>query len=75
MRERNGYVYAKVVDNVSMDTIQPMIESMVPFGATVYTDEWLAYNKLHEKHIHGRVNHGPKEFVNQMASTNCIENF
>ena len=54
MRERNGNVYAKVVDNVNMATIQPMIESMVPLGATVYTDEWLAYNKLHEKYIHGR---------------------
>ncbi|TDO23758.1 IS1595 family transposase [Pedobacter duraquae] len=75
MRERNGNVYAKVVDNVSMSTIQPMIESMVPHGATVYTDEWLAYNRLSEKYLHHRVNHGAKEFVNQMASTNGIENF
>lgn len=75
MRERGGNVYAKVVNNVGMGTIQPMIESMVPLGATVYTDEWLAYNKLHEKYIHQRVNHGAKEFVNQMASTNGVENF
>ena len=48
---------------------------MVPEGATVFTDEWLAYNRLHEKYDHKRVNHGAKQFVNEMAHTNGVENF
>lgn len=75
MRERNGNVFATVVENVGRESLETVIETMVPLGATVYTDEWLAYNRLSEKYNHHRVNHGAKEFVNKMASTNGVENF
>jgi len=75
LRERDGNVYAKVIDDVKRLTLVPIIEEMVPESATVYTDEWRSYNRLYEKYNHQRVNHGAKEFVNRMAHTNGVENF
>ncbi|SDS84178.1 ISXO2-like transposase domain-containing protein [Mucilaginibacter mallensis] len=75
LRDKDGHVYAQVVNDVGRKTIEDIIDKMVPAGATVYTDEWLSYNRLHEKYNHKRVNHGAKQFVNEMAHTNGVENF
>lgn len=75
MKERSGKVKAMVVPNTKIDTIQPLVENNVKPGVTVYTDEWWAYSNLQSKFDHKRVNHGAKEYVNQMAHTNGIENF
>src|SRR5665213_1819950 len=39
------------------------------------TDEYSGYNDLKHIHTHYKVNHGAKEYVNEMAHTNGIENF
>lgn len=75
MRERNGNVVAQVVVDTKQATIQPIIEQAIPMGSVLFTDEWTAYNKLHLRFDHSRVNHGAKQYVNFMAHTNGIENF
>jgi transposase-like protein len=75
MIERDGNLITKVVPDTKQDTVEPIINTHVKKGANVYTDEWHAYNNLGENYNHQRVNHGAKEYVNFMASTNSIENF
>lgn len=75
MRERGGNVVAQVVDDTKSKTILPIIEGTITIGSEVYTDEYNAYNSLSKNYTHLRVNHGAKEYVNQMAHTNGLENF
>ena len=46
MLERGGDVMTKVVPNVRMKTLQPIIEENVVAGSTVHTDELKSYNGL-----------------------------
>jgi transposase-like protein len=75
MRERNGNVIAKVVDDTKQKTIEPIVINNIAKGSTVHTDEWHAYRNLGLRYDHSRVYHGAKEYVNGMAHTNGIENF
>jgi transposase-like protein len=75
MKERDGNIVAKVVDDTKSNTIIPIIEQTIIAGSEVYTDEYNAYNSLSRNYTHLRVNHGAKEYVNQMAHTNGLENF
>lgn len=75
MIERGGNVIATVVPDTSAKSIVPIINETIKAGANVYTDEWHAYNNLGQNFNHGRVNHGAKQYVNYMASTNSIECF
>lgn len=56
-------------------SIRPIIDNIIKKGAIICTDEWKAYNGLQKDYEHMRVNHGAKEYVNNMASTNGVENF
>jgi transposase-like protein len=73
--ERDGTVIAKVVPDTKQDTIEPIITFHVKKGTNIYTDEWHAYNNLHMWYAHKSVNHGAKQYVNEMAHTNGVENF
>lgn len=75
MRERGGNVIAKVVDDRKKETILPIIHETVEQDSIIMTDEYTAYNDLKHVYEHRKVNHGAKEYVNQMAHTNGIENF
>ncbi len=75
MIERGGNLITVVVPDTKQDTIEPIVNFHVAKGANVYTDEWHAYNNLGESYNHSSVNHGAKEYVNQMAHTNGVENF
>lgn len=75
MIERNGNVIAHKVDDVSGETLKPIINKTVIAGSTIISDEWGAYNGLGKSYNHLRVNHGAKEYVNMMAYTNSIECF
>jgi transposase-like protein len=75
MIERDGNVIAKVVPNRNKETILPIIYGTVEQDTIVMTDEYTAYKDLKHDYTHLRVNHGAKEYVNQMAHTNGIENF
>jgi len=73
--KRGGNVIAKKVDDVSKKTLQSIIHEKVASGSIVSTDEWLAYKGLDKFYKHLLVNHGAKEYVNQMAHTNNMECF
>ena len=73
MREREGRVTAKPIDDTGSRTIQAEVLNTVEQGATLYTDEHGAYVGLEELYRHEAVKHSAKEFVNHMAHTNGIE--
>ena len=75
MIERDGNVKAFVVLNREKDTIIPIIKENVKAESKIMTDEYPAYDGLKENYTHKTVNHGAKEYVNEMAHTNGIENF
>jgi transposase-like protein len=76
MLERGGNIVAKVVENRHKETILPIIYSTVDNGDTVImTDEYTGYNDLKKDYAHLKVNHSAKEYVNELAHTNGIENF
>jgi len=53
----------------------PIIQETVENDSSIMTDEYTAYKDLKFEYSHNTVNHGAKEYVNQMAHTNGIENF
>ena len=73
MRERGGRVKAKPIARTDMRTLNREIGDAVEYGATVYTDDFPAYDKLHTAYSHGTVKHSAKEYVNGIAHTNGIE--
>jgi transposase len=61
--ERGGNVQAKVVTDITSQTLLPNIMENVEKGATVCTDEWCSYNPLTKagfKHL--RVAHGARQY-------------
>ena len=75
MKERDGNVIAKVIENREKKTLLPIIYSNVSASSILMTDEYPAYRDLSKTHLHLAVNHGAKQYVNAMAHTNGIENF
>ncbi|MBS1642771.1 MAG: IS1595 family transposase [Bacteroidetes bacterium] len=75
MRERDGNIIAVVVPNRNKEILLPIIQETVENNSTIMTDEYTAYKDLKHDYFHNTVNHGAKEYVNQMAHTNGIENF
>ena len=76
MLERDGDVMAKVVPNVRMKTLQPIIEENVVAGSTVHTDELKSYNGLSKAGFeHETVNHSAGEYVDGECHVNGIEGF
>ena len=66
-------VSATVVETTDAKTLQGFVTEHVAEGATVYTDENLAYRGLPRKHE--TVNHSVSEFVRDQAHTNGLESF
>lgn len=76
MLERGGNVVAKVVPDVTSQTILPQLEQHVMPQSTVITDEWRAYRRsIHRDFKHESVNHHKKEWVRGNIHTNSIEGF
>lgn len=67
-------VRAKIIPNVRRDTLQNAILREVKPGSTIYTDEWIGYNKLRDQFVHDVVNH-VDTYVREQVHTNGIENF
>ncbi len=67
-------VLAKVVPNVQRETLQAEILKNVKHGSTVYTDEWVGYDKVSYNFIHDVVNHS-QTYVKGQVHTQGIENF
>jgi transposase-like protein len=76
MVQRGGKLHAVVTGDTGSATLMGLISKHVDLDATVYTDEHMPYRTLPKiGYKHESVNHGSKEFVNGMASTNTAESF
>ena len=69
-----GNVKATVVPDTRAETLQGFVTDHTVDGATVYTDEALAYKGLRGRH-HEAVKHSAGEYVRNMAHTNGMESF
>jgi len=67
-------IRTKVIPNVKRETLQAEILNNVKFGAAVYTDDAVPYNRLNWHYIHEVVNHA-NEYVRGQVHTNGLENF
>jgi transposase-like protein len=74
-RERGGNIKAKFVPDRSKETLLPVVYENVAPDSILMTDDYAGYFELAKNFEHYTVNHSAKEFVNQMAHTNGIENF
>ena len=73
--QRQGELRAFTVPDTKQESIQPIIEEQVQYGATIYTDEWWAYRDLNQLYNHAIVNHAARQYVNGIIHTNTIEGF
>ncbi|MGA2001867.1 MAG: IS1595 family transposase [Terriglobales bacterium] len=67
-------VRAQVVPNVKRETLQNAVLSNVRYGSTVYTDDAVGYDLLHNRFVHDVVNHA-ETYVRGRVHTNGLENF
>lgn len=74
MRQRNGAIKGVLVNNTTAKTLQNVIHAAVAPGATVYTDDYGAYDGL-KGYAHRVVTHKEKQYVNGAVHTNGIESF
>lgn len=74
IEKETGRLICQKVPNTQQETLEPLVRANIKEGATVYTDEWKAYNDLHKWFNHQKVNHSIKQYVNGEATTNRIEN-
>jgi len=77
MVERGGTnLTVNVVGNVKSETLMPIVSEGVDKDATIYTDQFNAYNPLQRMgYIHSVVPHNQGIFVLGKAHTNTIEGF
>ena len=71
-RETNE-VRAKVIETTNTKTLQGFVADHAAPGATVYTDEFVAYKGM--PFDHESVRHSTGEYVKGMAHTNGMESF
>jgi transposase-like protein len=67
-------VRAKVVPDVKRDTLQAEVLENVKYGSKVYTDDAVAYDKLHWRYVHEVVNK-TENYVKGRVHVNGMENF
>lgn len=76
MVERGGKLRAIATKDTGSNTLMTLARNNIDIEATIYTDEHMPYRTLPKLGFkHESVNHGVKEFVNGMASTNTAESF
>lgn len=76
MVERGGKLRAVSTKDTGSNTLMTLARKHISIDATIYTDEHMPYRTLPKLGFkHESVNHGVKEFVNGMASTNTAESF
>jgi transposase-like protein len=67
-------VRATVVADVKRETLQNEVLKNVKYGSTVYSDEAVAYDKLHARFVHEVVNK-TETYVRGQVHVNGMENF
>jgi transposase-like protein len=65
---------AQIVPNVQRDTLQAEVLANVKYGTKVYTDDAVAYDKLHSRYVHEVVNK-TEAYVRGRVHVNGMENF
>lgn len=77
MVERNGKARTKPVTNVNSKTLKNSIREVVHKDSTIMTDEWKSYRGIGNEFAGGHkvVNHGNREYVCGIISTNTAESF
>ena len=76
VKQRQGPVKTKVVEDAKTKTIEPFVRENVRQGSAVHTDEWFAYRKLAARGFdHHTVNHGAQEWARDGVHTNSIEGY
>jgi hypothetical protein len=65
---------AQIVPNVLRDTLQAEVLANVKYGTKVYTDDAVAYDKLHWRYVHEVVNK-TETYVRGRVHVNGMENF
>jgi transposase-like protein len=65
---------AQIVPNVQRDTLQAEVLANVKYGTKVYTDDAVAYDKLHWRYVHEVVNK-TETYVRGRVHVNGMENF
>lgn len=76
MKQRNGAIKTKVVENVRKASLQPVVEANVEPGSVVSTDELRSYNLLMPRgYKHGTVRHGAGQYVDGIHHVNSVEGF
>jgi transposase len=74
--ERRGRVKATVLPGRRGPRLREQAIQWVDPDSIVFTDEWPAYNKLHQHFAsHSRISHGAREYVVGNIHTNTIEGF
>ncbi len=71
----DGLVYAKVVEDVTKETLQGMIREKVAPGSIVITDGFSSYAGLHWDYNHKVIRHNRNIFKQDGYHTNSIEGF
>lgn len=75
MVQRGGEAFARRVPDAKSKTLEPIIRNNVnPVGATIYSDNYSAYDHLNRYVTHLTVNHN-RQWVDGAAHTNNIECF
>jgi hypothetical protein len=67
-------VRAKVVPDVTRETLQTEILKQVKYGTKVYTDDAVSYNELRARYVHEVVNK-TESYVRGRVHVNGMENF
>lgn len=74
IRERGGRTFAKLMPERSINAIHGEVYAHVEVGATIYTDDHLAFSGLDGLfYKQESVNHSAKEYARGPVSTNSIE--
>ena len=64
MIQRGGAVVLRMLSNVQISTIEPLIKATIALGTLVFTDEYNIYNRLESwGYGHETVNHGKGEYA------------
>ena len=74
MKQTDGKVVAKVVENTKAKTLSKEIRKTIKVGSTIYSDEW-NYGNLSRRYHHEFVDHSRKQYVVGQVTTNAIESF
>jgi len=75
MVERDGHLVAQVIPDTSQQSITPVVLQRVSRNATIFTDEWMGYDKLDKLYNRWFIDHSRGQYVDGDITTNRIEGF